>query len=345
MVAHGQLSVPACRDCCDSLDVIVSMPFADDESCFQCCNFENLTPFLQNLYEGAPDGCDLGKNWTATGVARWQSNVEEYLCTEIAPNEGLLSLTPIPTASPVIQPTSSPTTPTNEPTSSPTLPPFELGEDEGLSDQMLATLGALGAAFGAGFLFIVYKRINSNQGNTSPERPDVFVAPALSKGEMSTESGMSKGNRSLSARLGVIKEDLEQDTLPNFRVTYFFKAEHEDEMTVRAGDYVTGLKEVSPEWWFVRNIITGRDGLVPHAFMEEVIVETGLAADEDVGIEAGLVLNTPSVLGSNDPFKDGPSVFELDATSNTDVGDNLSEIITGNVTHYDVPDEGEDDIF
>eukprot|EP00511_Aplanochytrium_stocchinoi_P011347 CAMPEP_0204874832 /NCGR_PEP_ID=MMETSP1348-20121228/44225_1 /ASSEMBLY_ACC=CAM_ASM_000700 /TAXON_ID=215587 /ORGANISM="Aplanochytrium stocchinoi, Strain GSBS06" /LENGTH=374 /DNA_ID=CAMNT_0052030905 /DNA_START=191 /DNA_END=1315 /DNA_ORIENTATION=- len=59
--------------------------------------------------------------------------------------------------------------------------------------------------------------------------------------------------------------------LPLFVMKYNFDAEENDELTMRVGEKGLGIKHVDKEWWVVRKIPSGKTGLVPAAYMEEVI--------------------------------------------------------------------------
>lgn len=48
-----------------------------------------------------------------------------------------------------------------------------------------------------------------------------------------------------------------------------FDAESEDELTVKKGEILEGVTPVDKEWWFVRRIETGEEGMVALSFMQE----------------------------------------------------------------------------
>ncbi|OJJ88849.1 cytoskeletal protein-binding protein SLA1 [Aspergillus glaucus CBS 516.65] len=69
------------------------------------------------------------------------------------------------------------------------------------------------------------------------------------------------------------------------QIAYDFMAQGDDEVTVAVGDEVVILDDTkSEEWWMVRRIKNGKEGVVPSSYIEV----TGFVSKEPTGIESGL---------------------------------------------------------
>ncbi|BCR90777.1 cytoskeletal protein-binding protein SLA1 [Aspergillus chevalieri] len=69
------------------------------------------------------------------------------------------------------------------------------------------------------------------------------------------------------------------------QISYDFMAQGDDEVTVAEGDEVVILDDTkSEEWWMVRRVKNGKEGVVPSSYIEV----TGYVSKEPTGIESGL---------------------------------------------------------
>lgn len=69
------------------------------------------------------------------------------------------------------------------------------------------------------------------------------------------------------------------------QMVYEFMAQGDDEVTVAQGDDVIVLDDTkSDEWWMVRRLKNGKEGVVPSSYVEI----TGVTASQSAGLDAGL---------------------------------------------------------
>ena len=69
------------------------------------------------------------------------------------------------------------------------------------------------------------------------------------------------------------------------QILYDFMAQGDDEVTVAVGDEVVVLDDTkSEEWWMVRRVKNGKEGVVPSSYIEV----TGHVSKEPTGVESGL---------------------------------------------------------
>jgi Variant SH3 domain len=66
------------------------------------------------------------------------------------------------------------------------------------------------------------------------------------------------------------------------RAKYPFQGENEDELDVNEGDVLVGKEdEANPEWIRAKSLVTGKEGLVPRTYVEEIDGDTTQLADDE----------------------------------------------------------------
>jgi len=74
----------------------------------------------------------------------------------------------------------------------------------------------------------------------------------------------------------------------NGTMLYEFMAQGDDEVTVAAGDDVIVLDDTkSEEWWMVRRLKNGKEGVVPSSYVEITGVSSAPSASSYTGVNAG----------------------------------------------------------
>mmetsp|Transcript_30044 Transcript_30044/g.37005 ORF Transcript_30044/g.37005 Transcript_30044/m.37005 type:complete len:307 (+) Transcript_30044:147-1067(+) len=233
--------VPCRLGCCAQLFPSSSSKRA---TCEGGCRFDVLTEFLQLSCLSFPEECNVGRNFSYYGIATYESDV--WYCSQTSPTTAILSTSFIPTNAPTVRPSNAPSFPSSAPTSRPTNPPASDGiSGLALDDSQLTIIGALSGAMVLGILFLLYKRFD--QKTAKPRRPKMYVSPALAN----SKYGSDAGSVGVATRFGIDSTKIQARVgqLPYFAVLYNFEAESPDELTVRTGDFVTGFKQISDEWF------------------------------------------------------------------------------------------------